>query len=90
MIGTTALRPVVAGGPRPQRDVEQDHVEVALRRLRDRLLAVGHRRHAVALALEGAREHLAQRLVVVDDEDVECRGGLHALTVALRPACGPR
>ena len=83
-------RHVVAGRARPEGDVEQDHVEVALGRLRDRLLAVGHRRHAVALALERAREHLAQRLVVVDDEDVECRGGLHALTVAPQPATGAR
>ena len=77
MIGTTARRwrraraDVVAGGAGPQRDVEQDDVEVALGRLGDRRLAVGHGRDAVALALERAREHLAQRLVVVDDENVE-------------------
>ena len=90
MIGTTARRWRSAratswpAGPGPEGDVEQDDVEVALGRLRDRRLAVGHGRHAVALALERAREHLAQRLVVVDDEDVERRGGLHALTVAPR------
>ena len=62
---------VVTGRPRAEGDVEQDHVEVALGRLRYRRVAVGHGRHAVALALERAREHLTQRLVVVDDEDLE-------------------
>ena len=32
---------------------------------------------AMALALERAGEHLAQRAVVVDQQDVQRRGGLH-------------
>jgi hypothetical protein len=32
----------------------------------------------VTLALEGPREHLAQGFVVVNDQDVERGGGLHA------------
>ena len=77
MIGTTARRWRSAratswpAGPGPQGDVEQDDVEVALGRLSDRRLAVGHGCDTMALALERAREHLAQRLVVVNDENVE-------------------
>jgi hypothetical protein len=31
----------------------------------------------MALALEGTGEHVAQRTVVVDQQDVQRRGGLH-------------
>src|SRR4051812_7466211 len=62
---------VVAGGPGAQGDVEQDDIEVLLSGACERLLPVGHGGHAMSLALEGAREHVAERLVVVDDEDVE-------------------
>ena len=44
----------------------------------ERRLAVGDRRHAVALALERARQHLPQRVVVVDEQDLEGRGREHA------------
>jgi hypothetical protein len=57
----------VTGRPRAEGDVEQHDVEVVLGRLRDGSLAVGHGRHAVALALEGTGEHRAQGLVVVDN-----------------------
>ena len=44
----------------------------------ERGLAVGDGRDAVSLALERAREHLAQRVVVVDEEDVQRGGREHA------------
>ena len=40
-------------------------------------VAVGHGGHPVALSLEGAAEHVAQRPVVVDQQDVQRRDGLH-------------
>ena len=77
----------MAGRAGAERDVEQHDVERALGGGVERGLAVGHGGHAVALALEGAREHVAQRLVVVDQQDVERRGRLHALE---RTACARR
>ena len=77
MIGTTSRRersvrhtswPV---GPGAERDVEQHDVEAALGGRVERRVAVGDRGHAMALALERAREHLAQRRVVVDEQDVQ-------------------
>ena len=44
----------------------------------ERGLAVGDRGDLVALALERAREHLPQRVVVVDEQDVERRRRQHA------------
>ena len=38
---------------------------------------VGHCGDTVALSFERAREHLSQRPIVVDEKDVERRGGLH-------------
>ena len=61
----------VARRPGAQRDVEQDDVEGAVLGGVERGLAVRNRRHAVALALERAREHLPQRAVVVDEQDVQ-------------------
>ena len=83
MIGTTSRRersiratswPV---GPGAERDVEQHDVERPLRGGLERGLAVGDRGHAVALALERARQHLAQRVVVVDEQDLQRRRGQH-------------
>src|SRR3954468_3437252 len=70
---------VVARRARAERDVEQDDVEVAAARLLQRVVAVGDRRDAVTLPLEGAGEHVAEGVVVVDDEDVERRPGGHRL-----------
>src|SRR3954462_6993314 len=82
---------VVAGRTGPERDVEEHDVEVLLGRPGERRVPVGHGGHAMALALEGPREHVAQRLVVVDNEDVERRGGLHARwTVPSGPAAAVR
>ena len=67
----------MAGGALAERDVEQDDVEGLVAGGRQRGVAVGHGGHAVALALERAGEHLAQRSVVVDEQDVQRRGGLH-------------
>ena len=84
MIGTTSRRersmratswPV---GPGAERDVEQHDVVRARGGGLERGLAVGDGGHAVALALERAREHLAQRVVVVDQQDLERRRGEHA------------
>ena len=83
MIGTTSrrraqhARHVVAGRAGAERDVEQHDVVRPLGRRVERGLAVGDRGDAVALALERAREHLAQRVVVVDEQDVERRRGEH-------------
>ena len=83
MIGTTSRRDrehprdVVARGPGAERDVEQDDVVGALRRGVERGFAVRNGRHAVALALEGTRQHLPQRAVVVDEKDVQRGGRLH-------------
>jgi hypothetical protein len=38
----------------------------------------------VALALEGAAEHVAQRTVVVDEQDVQRRDGLHPSSLLAR------
>ncbi len=84
MIGTTSRRersmratscPV---GPGAERDVEQDDVVGPLGGRLERGLAVGDGRHVMALALERARQHLPQRVVVVDEQDLEGRGGEHA------------
>ena len=53
-------------------------VEVVLAGLGDRRLPIGNGGDPVTLAFEGPREHVAQRLVVVNDQDVERGGGLHA------------
>ena len=52
-------------------DVEQDDVERAALRALQGLAAARHRGDAVPLASERARQHLAQRCVVVHDQDVE-------------------
>ena len=84
MIGTTSRRersiratscPV---GPGAERDVEQHDVERPLGRGLQRRLAVGDRGHAVPLALERARQHLPQRVVVVDEQDVQRGRRQHA------------
>jgi hypothetical protein len=69
---------VVAGRPVPERHVEQDDV---VRALGGRLSAASPSapRSPVALALERAAEHLAQRLVVVDQQDVQAQW--HVCTV---------
>ena len=64
---------VVAVGPGPERDVEQDDVEVLAAGELDRGVAVGDGLDAVALAREGVRQRVAQRALVVDDEDRERR-----------------
>ena len=56
----------------------QHDVVGALRGGVQRRRAVRDGGHAMALALEGAREHVSQRLVVVDNQDVQRRRGLHA------------
>ena len=71
-------RDVVAGRALAERDVEQHDVEGLVAGGLQRGVAVGDGGHAVALALEGAGEHVAQRAVVVDEQDVQRRGGLHA------------
>jgi hypothetical protein len=75
-LGAQLARDVVARRPRPQRDVEQHHVEAVLRRVRERLLAVGHRGDVVALARERALDQRAEVRLVVDDQDLE--GARHA------------
>jgi hypothetical protein len=67
----------VAGRPGAERDVEQHDVVRPVRGGLQRHLPVRHRGHAMALALERPGQHLAQRTVVVDEQDVERRGGLH-------------
>jgi hypothetical protein len=67
----------VAGRPGAQRDVEQDDVVGALGGGVQRGLAVGDGGDLVTLALERARQHLAQRVVVVDEQDLERCGGQH-------------
>jgi hypothetical protein len=68
---------VVPGGARAERHVEQhDVVGPAGGRVKRRL-PVGHGGHAMPLSLERAGEHLAQRPVVVHQQDVERRRGLH-------------
>ena len=57
-------------------------LDVALGRRAQRRVAVRHGGHVMALALEGAGEHVAQWLVVVDEQDVEGRGGRHGVSVA--------
>ena len=64
---------VVAVRARPERDVEQDDVEVLAAGELDRGVAVGDGLDAVALAREGVRQRVAQRALVVDDEDRERR-----------------
>jgi hypothetical protein len=71
----------VAGGALAERDVEQDDVVGLVAGGLQRGVAVGHGGHAVALALERAGEHVAQRAVVVDQQDVQRRDGLHPLRV---------
>jgi len=58
-----------------ERDVEQDDVGVVGRRTVERRARVGDRQDAVALALEGSAQHVAQRRLVVHYEDIQ-RGGL--------------
>ena len=70
-------RHVVAGRALAERDVEQHDVERLVAGRLERGVAVGDGGHAMALALEGAGEHVAQRTVVVDQQDVQRRGGLH-------------
>ena len=84
MIGTTSRRRAQhaarrrgRSGPAPSATSSSTTSYGRLGRGVERGLAVGHGGHAVALALEGADEHLAQRVVVVDEQDVERRGGLH-------------
>ena len=60
-----------------ERDVEQDDVERALRRGVQRRLAVSDRGHVVPLAFEGTRQHLPQRAVVVDQQNVQSTTRLH-------------
>ena len=62
---------VVAVGAGAERDVEQHDVEVLAAGELDRRVAVGDRLDAVALAGEGVRQRVAQRALVVDDEDRE-------------------
>ena len=69
---------VVPGRARAERDVEQHDVVRPRGGGRERGLAVGHGRDAMALAFEGAGEHLPQGVVVVDEEDVQRGGGQHA------------
>ena len=77
---------VVAGGAGAEGDVEQHDVEVLLGGARERLVAVGDGGHPVALALEGAREHVAQRRVVVDDQDVQRGDALHSRRTVAAPS----
>jgi hypothetical protein len=67
----------VAGRPGTQRDVEQHDVVRPIRGRFQGCVAVRHRRHAMPLALEGAGEHVTQRLVVVDEQDLQRRRRLH-------------
>ena len=60
-----------------ERDVEQDDVERALLGGLERGLAVADGGHAMALALEGTRQHLPQRAVVVDQQNVQSTTRLH-------------
>src|SRR3954468_2878327 len=76
--GAQGAGDVVAGRPGAERDVEQHDVEVLLGRAGERRLPVGHGGDPVALPLEGPGEHVAQRLVVVDDQDVQRGVALHA------------
>ncbi len=68
---------VIAVGPGAERDVEQDHVELLAAGALDRLGAVGDRLDGVALLGEGACQRVAQRGLVVDDEDVHRSGCVH-------------
>ena len=68
---------VVARRPLAQRDVEQHDVVGAVGGGAQRRVSVGHGGHVMALPLERAGEHVAQRLVVIDEQDVERRGGGH-------------
>ena len=72
-------RHVVARRPLAERDVEQHDVVGLVGGRAQGGVTVGHGRHPMALALEGAGEHLAQWLVVVDQQDVEGRGGAHGV-----------
>jgi hypothetical protein len=78
----------VARRPGAERNVEQHDVERPVGRGLERAVAVGHSRDAMALALEGAGEHLAQGPVVVDQEDVEPGCGLHLAEKASGPIKG--
>jgi hypothetical protein len=69
----------VAGGAGAERDVEQHDVVRPPGRRLERRVAVRHRGHAVALALEGAGEHVPQWLVVIDQQDVQRRRRLHGI-----------
>jgi hypothetical protein len=69
-----------------QRDVEQHDVEGLVGGRLQRRLAVAHRRDAMALALEGAAQHVAQRAVVVDEQDLQRLYGLHPSQTTRAPA----
>jgi hypothetical protein len=67
---------LVAVGPRAERDIEQDDVELVGARAVDRRAPVGDRHHPVAFAGERPHQHLAQVRLVVDNEDAErCLSG---------------
>ena len=66
---------LVAVGRPAQRDVEQHDVEVLRAGVVDRGTAVGDGQHAVPVAGERRAQGLAQRGLVVDDEDVQRLGG---------------
>ena len=66
--GAEALADLQAVEPR-QHDVEHDEVDRLLRELAQRLLAVGRLDDRVPVSLQREREHLADRVLVVDEQD---------------------
>jgi hypothetical protein len=75
--GTQSPSDVVTGRARAERDVEQNHVVRALGGGVERRVAVADGGHAMALTLEGARQHLPQGAVVIDQQDVQSAARLH-------------